>query len=233
MDPRSKKRVREGGVLLITGCLLPGAGSPGEREAQVSQAIRLPPPRLTGSVAVESALKERRSVREYARVALGLQETSQLLWAAQGTTTPDGRRTAPSAGALYPLEVYLVAGNVTDLPAGVYRYVPDGHRLVKVAAGDRRSALAAAALGQDWIRSASAALVLAAVYERTARKYGERSAEYVPFEAGCAAENVALQAVALGLGTVAVGAFDDSEVAKVAGLRDGERPLVILPLGRP
>jgi SagB-type dehydrogenase family enzyme len=184
-------------------------------------------------VEVEAALRARRSVREFAVSPLSLAELSQLLWAAQGTTTGDGRRTAPSAGALYPLEVSVVAGDVTGLPAGVYRYRPDGHRLMPVATGDRRRALAAAALEQDWMRPAPVALVIAAVYARTERKYGERAARYVHFEAGCAAENVALQAVALGLGTVVVGAFQDREVAAVAALDTNERPLAILPVGRP
>lgn len=216
----------------MVGCLLQGAGSSGQREGQMADIVRLPPPRLTGGMAVESALQGRRSVREYARAALSLQELGQLLWAAQGTTSPDGHRTAPSAGALYPLELNVVAGNVTDLAAGVYRYLPAEHRLAPVAAGDRRRALAAAALDQDWMRSAPAALVIAAVHERTARKYGARAERYVHLEAGCAAENVALQAVALGLGTVVVGAFDDAEVAKVTALRAEERPIAILPLGR-
>jgi SagB-type dehydrogenase family enzyme len=198
----------------------------------MAETIRLSAPRSSGSVSVESALERRRSLREFARVSLGLPELAQLLWAAQGVTSPDGLRTAPSAGALYPLEVYVVAGNVTDLAAGVYRYVPADHGLVRVAPGDRRKALAAAALGQDWLASAPAALVIAAVYERTARKYRTRAERYVHFEAGCAAENVALQAVAMGLGTVVGGAFEDGEVAKAAGLRVDERPLAILPVGR-
>jgi SagB-type dehydrogenase family enzyme len=183
-------------------------------------------------MAVERVLHRRRSFREFSQVALGLSELSQLLWAAQGLTSPDGRRTAPSAGALYPLEVYVVAGDVTDLAAGVYRYAPADHGLVWVAEGDRRRALAAAALDQDWMVSAPAALLIAAVLERTARKYHARGEQYVHFEAGCAAQDVALQAVALGLGTVVVAAFDDGEVAKVVALRSDERPLAILPVGR-
>jgi SagB-type dehydrogenase family enzyme len=197
----------------------------------MAEAIRLPAPRVSGGVAVEHALDTRRSLREFAGEPLGLPELAQLLWAAQGVTTRDGRRTAPSAGALYPLEVYVVAGSVTGLPAGVYRYVPADHRLVRAASGDRRRALAAAALGQDWLASAPVALVIAAVYERANRKYGARAEQYVPFEAGCAAENVALQAEALRLGTVVVGAFDDAQVGRVAALPAGERPLAILPVG--
>lgn len=199
----------------------------------MGQTIQLPPPRFSGAVAVESALFGRRSLREFSRVALGLPDLSQLLWAAQGVTSPDGRRTAPSAGALYPLEVYVVAGDVTDLTAGVYRYLPADHALVLVAGGDRRKALAAAALDQDWMVPAPAALVIVAALERTTRKYRARGEQYVHFEAGCAAQDVALQALTLGLGTVVAAAFDDSEVAKVVALRSDERPLAILPVGHP
>lgn len=198
----------------------------------MTEVVRLPAPRTSGGVAVEHALEARRSLREYAREGLFLSALAQLLWAAQGVTSHDGRRTAPSAGALYPLEVYVVAGSVADLPAGVYRYVPADHCLVRVASGDRRRALAAAALEQDWLASAPVSLLIAAVLERLTRRYRTRAEQYVHFEAGCAAQNVALQAEALGLGTVVVGAFDDAEVGRVAALSAGERPLAILPVGR-
>jgi SagB-type dehydrogenase family enzyme len=182
-------------------------------------------------MSVEEALRRRRSLREFRPAPLALTEAAQLLWAAQGRTAEDGRRSAPSAGALYPLEVFLVAGRVEGLAPGVYRYRPDGHVLERVTEGDRRRALSEAALGQAWVRSAPAALVLAAVHERTARKYGRRAERYVHIEVGTAAQNVALQAVALGLGTVLVGAFDDAELARASGLAPEERPLAILPVG--
>jgi SagB-type dehydrogenase family enzyme len=193
--------------------------------------IRLPEPRAPGATSVEEALRRRRSLREFRPTPLTLAEAAQLLWAAQGRTAEDGRRTAPSAGALYPLEVFLVAGRVEGLAPGVYRYRPDGHILEPVIEGDRRRALSEAALGQGWVGGAPAALVVAAVEERTARKYGRRAERYVHIEVGAAAQNVALQAVALGLGTVVVGAFDDAAVARVAGLAPEERPLAILPVG--
>lgn len=230
MNRTLRRGRRTAGLVLVGGSLL--APVAGEQEASKIHTIRLPAPRLEGRVSVERALDERRSQREFGAAALTLQELSQLLWAAQGLNRPDGGRTAPSAGALYPLEVFVVAGNVAGLTAGVYRYLPAGHGLAAVAEGDRRRALATAALGQDWIRSAPAALVVAAVYERTGRKYGARAPQYVHFEAGCAAENVALQAVALGLGTVVVGALDEAKVAAAIGLRAEERPLAILPVGR-
>lgn len=231
MKPKLGRGGRTAGLVLVGGSLL--ASVAGEQEASTARTIGLPAPRLEGRVSVERALEQRRSQREFEAAALTLQELSQLLWAAQGQNRPDGGRTAPSAGALYPLEVYVAAGNVAGLTAGVYRYLPAGHGLAPVAAGDRRRALATAALGQDWIRSAPAVFVIAAVYERTARKYGLRAPQYVHFEAGCAAENVALQAVALGLGTVVVGAFQDGDVVAATGLRAEERPLAILPVGRP
>lgn len=132
--------------------------------------IKLPEPRQDGKTSVESALCRRRSVREFGKAGLTLAEISQLLWAAQAITDPEGRRAAPSAGALYPLEVLLVTGGQDELPAGVYRYRPQGHELIPVVPGDQRAKLAAAALDQDWLNDAPATIAIAAVYERTARK---------------------------------------------------------------
>jgi SagB-type dehydrogenase family enzyme len=156
----------------------------------------------------------------------------QLLWATQGTTR-GGHRTAPSAGALYPLEAYLVASRVEGLAPGVYRYEPAAHRLVRLAAGDRSGDLARAAFGQDWLGEAAAIVVLAAVEQRTTAKYGRRGVRYVRMEAGHAAQNVLLQAAALGIGATPVGAFDDARVHKVLGLDAAEQPLYLLPVGRP
>jgi len=167
-------------------------------------------------------------VREFSSTPLTLEETSQLLWAAQGLTHPAGYRTAPSAGALYPLEVYVV------LPEGVYHYDPDGHRLDLHLSGDACPALYAAALRQDPIMDAPAVFVIAAVYERTAVKYGkERSPRYVHLEAGHAAQNLLLQAVALDLGAVPIGAFYDDEVKKVLALPQDQQPLYLIPVGHP
>ena len=184
-------------------------------------------------VSVEAALQQRRSVRQFATGPLELADVAQLLWAGQGVTHPDGLRTAPSAGALHPLELYLVAGEVTDLPAGVYRYRPRDHRLVPVAPRDVRRPLAAAALQQSWIADAPAVLVITGVRERTARKYGSRAERYVHMEVGHAAQNVYLQAEADGLATTMVGAFDDERLQDVLGLPADHEPLAVLPLGRP
>jgi SagB-type dehydrogenase family enzyme len=184
-------------------------------------------------VSVQAALGKRRSVRAFSGAAISLEEIAQLLWAAQGISHPMGLRTAPSAGALYPLECHLVAGEVTSLPAAVYRYEPFAHELRPTVAGDRRDALCEAALAQAWIATAAAVLVLAAVERRTTAKYGERGIRYVHIEVGHAAENVCLQAVALGLGTTMVGAFHDDSVSALLSLRRDERPLCLLPIGRP
>jgi SagB-type dehydrogenase family enzyme len=192
--------------------------------------VALPAPLGAGALAVEQALAQRRSVREFRAEPLELARLSQLLWAAQGVRA-DGHRTAPSAGALYPLEIYVLAGRVPGLEAGVFRYVPAGHRLDPVATGDRRAAAAQAAGGQSFLAAAPAVIVVAADERRTSGKYGGRATRYVDFEAGAAAENLALEAVALGLGTVVVGSFDDARMAQVAGLRPGERPVVLMPVG--
>lgn len=194
--------------------------------------IQLPPPRFDSRTSVESALRQRRSVREFIPKPLPLAHASQLLWAAQGVTGTEGQRTAPSAGALYPLELLAVAGTEGELPAGIFRYRPSRHDLVLVVSGDRRRALAAAALGQGWVAQAPLTLAIAAVLDRTAGKYGPRARRYVDMEAGHAAQNIHLQAVALELGTVVVGAFDDAEVGKVLGLGAHEQPLCLMPIGR-
>jgi SagB-type dehydrogenase family enzyme len=158
---------------------------------------------------------------------------SQLLWAAQGVTDADGGRTAPSAGALYPLEISLVAGAVEGLSHGIYRYRPRRHELVRSAEGDRRSVLARAALRQDWMKAAPAILVVAAVYSRTTGKYGERGRKYVHMDVGHAAQNVYLQAAALDLGTTFVGAFHDNQVKQCLELPAAEHPLGLMPVGHP
>jgi len=197
-----------------------------------TNVIKLPEPAYNGNLSVEKALHERRSVRHYSDKPLTLTEVSQILWAAQGITSPNGLRTAPSAGALYPLEVYLVVGKVTDCAAGVYKYGPREHVLVKNSDGDRRAELCAAALSQACVANSTAVLVISAVYKRTTRKYGDRGIRYVHMEAGHAAQNVYLQAGSLGLATVAVGAFDDDRVKNVLDLPNEEEPLYLLPLGR-
>lgn len=192
--------------------------------------VKLPPPDTVGQVTVEQALWHRRSVRMFANEFLTTSQVGQLLWAAQGLNTGSRRRTAPSAGATYPMEIYLVAGKVEGLKPGLYHYRSDGHAVELSRAGDIREDLAAAALNQRSIAAAPAVLVLAAEYSRTAQRYGERTARYVHMEAGHVGENVHLQCEALGLGTVMIGAFQDDLVKKALGIsRD---PLYIMPVGR-
>ena len=194
-----------------------------------SAGVSLPPPQA-GAMSLEEALARRRSVREFSAGALTLAEVSRLAWAAQGVTKPEGR-TAPSAGATYPLEVYLAVGEVKGLAAGVYRYRPGPHRLEAVADGDIRRQLAAAAVGQEWVSRAALVVVIAAAFERTTARYGRRGERYVHMEAGHAAQNLLLQAAALGLGATPVGAFNDAEVCRLLHLPDGETPLYLIPVG--
>ncbi len=202
------------------------------------EAKPLPPPDTAGGLPVGKALALRRSVRSFEDRSLGLRDLAQLLWAAQGVTQPasgsrPALRTAPSAGALYPLELYVVAGKVEGLAAGVYRYEPARHLLHPVAGGDRRGDLARAALNQASLSSAPAVFVVSAVVSRTAARYGERAPRYVHMEVGAAVENLLLQAVALGLGGVFVGAFHDAQVGEVVGIPSPEEVLALVPVGYP
>ncbi len=216
---------------LVLGVLIGGATM--IQHDVCAEEIALPTPSHSSRISVEMALQQRRSLREYLDMPVTLAEVSQLLWASQGVTNKHGYRTAPSAGALYPLEVYLVAGHVTGLPVGVYKYRPHTHTLVNIVEGDLRSDLASAALGQSPVRDGAIVLVLAAVYERTTTKYGRRGSQYVHMEVGHVAQNVYLQTVSLELGTVFIGAFSDDSVKDVLKMSDTERPLGIMPIGRP
>ncbi len=192
--------------------------------------IILPAPTLEGNVSVEEAIKRRRSVRSFKKESLTIEQISQLLWSAQGITgTLHGFsfRAAPSAGALYPLEVYTV------VKAGIYHYIPAEHKLVLIKEGDFRRKLANAGLSQSAISTAPLDIVITAVYERTTVKYGERSIRYVHIEVGHVAENILLQATSLGLGSVTIGAFYDEKVKNVLGCSEEEVPLYIIPVGKP
>jgi SagB-type dehydrogenase family enzyme len=194
--------------------------------------IALPEPIIDGEISLEQSLAKRRSVREYSDEPLALAEVSQLLWAAQGITAGNRYRTAPSAGALYPLEIHVVAGDVDGLAAGIYRYAPEQHELILTAEGDFRAQLANAALGQSAVREGAIDLVFTAVYQRTTKKYGDRGIRYVHMEVGHAAQNVCLQAAAIDLGVVTIGAFHDDQVGELLNLPEDEAPLYILPVGR-
>ena len=215
-------------VLVIMGIVACGADSEAVTTMETirqTQSEALPAPVLDGDVSLEEALRLRRSVRDYAATDLTRQELSQLLWATQGITGERGGRTAPSAGGLYPLEVYAVTSD------GVFRYLPDGHRVQHHLAGDLRVRLAAAALDQEAVAEAPVVVVIAAVYARTEGKYGTRAERYVQLEAGHAAQNLLLQAVAMDLGAVPIGAFYDAEVQEVLALPADHQPLYLIPVG--
>lgn len=236
-DPLSRRALLTQGGRLALISISPLGVSAMERTqilaSETAERVTLPPPAHGGEMTVAAALRERRSLRDFNGAAIGVREVAQLLWAAQGITHPMGLRTAPSAGALYPLECHLVAGAVTGLAAAVYRYDPRRHDLAPTVEGDRRGELAAAALGQTWMATAPAVIAIAAVARRTTAKYGERGLRYVRIETGHAAENVYLQAAALGLGTTIVGAFDDERVHGLLAMAPDEDPLALLPVGRP
>ena len=195
--------------------------------------IELPMPQIKGNVSLEESIALRRSVRDFADEPLSLKELSQLLWAGQGMTDQSrGLRAAPSAGALYPLELIVVAKNVEGLKPGAYRYVPQKHALRLIKSGELSPALARAGLGQHSISEAPAVILINGIYARTTIKYGERGTRYVHIEVGCSLENMLLQAVALNLGAVVVGAFDDDEIKQVTGSGKSEQPLALICVGR-
>jgi len=198
-----------------------------------SKTIALPAPKLSGDLSVEEALQKRRSVRNYRDAALSLAEIGQLAWAAQGITGGNrGYRTAPSAGATFPIEIYFLLTGMDDVPDGVYRYGNRDHRLVKVLPGDKRRDVFQAALRQEAIINAPVVMVITGVVERTAARYGERAPRFVYLEAGHVAQNVCLQAVGLDIGTVVIGAFDDDGIKRALQLAENESPLYLMPLGK-
>ena len=232
-------------LLLFSGCTRRTSASERDNLALAktennSLIYFLPPPNTEGVLSVEAALANRRSRRHFLNQALTMEQLSQILWAAYGITAPipghpalrGGLRTTPSAGALFPLEIYVVVGNVYGLTAGVYKYISEKHKLVRIIDRDIRAELSRAALNQLMVRDAPVTLVYTAVFERITARYGERGRErYVWIELGHSAQNVYLQAEALGLGTCAIGAFIDSRVSELLQLPADERPVYLMPLG--
>jgi SagB-type dehydrogenase family enzyme len=209
------------GILLAACGREDEQGPPGRRVAAAQ-------PTTKGATTVEEALAQRRSVRDFLDRPLSEAQLAQLAWAAQGVTdSTRGFRTAPSAGALYPIELYVVAAR------GVSRYLPREHAFELVAAGDRRQALAKASVNQTWVATAPVTFVVAAAYERTTGKYGERGIRYATIEVGHVCQSISLQAVALGLGSVSVGAFEDDEVRRLIGAPPDHRPLCLVCVGYP
>jgi SagB-type dehydrogenase family enzyme len=219
-------------VLVILSFMTAGCGI--EKAASAvpeGNQIVLPEPAHDSGISIEEALLNRRSVRSFGNEAITLQQLGQLLWAGQGITSADGKRTAPSAGALYPLKVYAVIGNVAGITPGIYEYQPALHTMTRVIDGDWRQALSQAAMGQSSVKQAALDIVITGVYEITTSKYGERGKMYVHMEAGHAAQNICLQAVSLKLGAVTIGGYDDAGVRKVLNLPEHETPLYIIPAG--
>jgi len=206
--------------------------------------IKLSLPQLKGEVSLEETILRRRSVRRYRREPLDLSQLSQILWSAQGITGTRGFRAAPSAGATYPLEIFVFVGKrgiiaseakqpPEELQAGIYHYEVDSHSLSLHTSGDLRPDLARAALDEEFIVKAPVDIVICALYHRTSYRYGSRGERYVHMEVGHVGENIHLQAVALGLATVEVGAFHDEEVRNVLGVDEQIKPLYIMPVGKP
>lgn len=193
--------------------------------------ISMPGPKKIGSISVEAALSARRSVRAYAEQPLTLAEVGQLLWAAQGVTSEDGKRTAPSAMHRYPLEIAVVARNVDGLPSGAYRYVPAKHSLEPLISAKQGISLLAGSTTQAQVRSAPAVFVIAAVYERMGP--GTQNHTWTDYEAGLASENLLLETVALGLGAVVTGGIEPASVKDAIKLTGREQVIVVIPVGHP
>ena len=200
----------------------------------------LPSPKTKGNMSVEEALANRRSRRNFQDKALSAEQLSQILWAAYGITRPvsdrpllrGGLRTAPSAGALYPLEIYVVIGKVAGIEAGVYKYDSKEHKIVRTIDRDIREELSAAALNQNMLREAPVTVVYTAVFSRVTERYGQRGVErYVFMEIGHSAQNIYLQAEAMGLGTCAIAAFNDSRISELLRLPEDEKPFYLMPAG--
>jgi SagB-type dehydrogenase family enzyme len=192
------------------------------------EEIMLPEPRLKSDFSLEEAMAKRRSIRDFTGKGIEIEKISQLLWAAQGITEKSsGKRTAPSAGALYPMELFIV------MKDGTYHYVPEEHKLMKISSEDLRQKLSAACIFQQSVSDAAIDIVLTAIYERTTIKYGERGIRYVHMEAGHVCQNILLTSVSLGLGAVPIGAFDDSSVQKLLNLPSHYMPLYVIPVGYP
>jgi len=213
------------GVLLTIDAFWFGLNAASGEENMKTKIIELPKPVLKGDLSVEETIKKRRSVRSYCEKELSDEQLSQLLWAAQGITDKRGLRAAPSAGALYPLKIYAVKKE------GLFHYIPDGHSLEVISNKDLRSALAKAAWGQDFVAQAPVDIIICAVYKRIQSIYSDRAVRYTDIEVGHVAENVHLQAVALGLDSVPVGAFSDDAVSSLLGLSKEETPVYIIPVG--
>lgn len=201
---------------------------------KTGKQIQLPPPKTTGTVSVEQAINQRRTVRRFDSRNMQSANLSQLLWAAQGITDENGfKRAAPSAGALYPMDLYVVAGQnaVEQLPSGVYHYHSNQHNLTLITEGDLRKEVCRAALSQMWMAKAPLNIVITAEFSRVSIKYAERGVRYAMIEAGHIGQNLFLQAESLGLKAGIAGAFDNQKLNRILGLPKTYAPLLIMPVG--
>jgi SagB-type dehydrogenase family enzyme len=201
--------------------------------AASARVVSLPEPRTDGGISVEKAFQERRSIRSFTNESLTLEQISELCWAAQGVTDDKGHRTSPSAMASYPLEVYVLAGNVTDLPSGVYHYSPEGHNLTVIKEGNQIPDLFNSSMGgkEDWRKSAPSVFIVTGVFERINKVPGEDLSRFVYVETGTASENLLLEVVSLGLGATYTAGFDENKTRECLDLASGEEPIAVLPVG--
>ena len=236
-------------IIAVTAIFMFGCNAPKKTNTESTPLVKeegaqltysLPSPILDGTVSVEKTMNDRRSRRSYVDRAISAEQLSQILWSAYGINLPrpdvanlrGGLRTAPSAGARYPFEIYVLVGKVTGIETGLYRYIADGHKIIRVSEKDKRADLAAAALNQTMISDAPISLFYSAIYSRMTDRYGDRGRErYVCIDLGHSSQNVYLQAEALKLGTCAIGAFIDDRVKAVMELPAEEEPLYIMPVG--
>jgi len=210
---------------LAGGCTSQAPSRPQTSPARYGSPVPLPSPTVTGTISVEKAIGKRRSMRAFRPDPLPMATIGQLLWAGQGVTSPDGKRAAPSAGALYPLELYVVTAEQ------VMHYLPSGHRVQSRAVSDLRPELKAAAVGQSSVGTAPVVIVVAAVPGRLSHRYGDKSDPFVQIEVGHAAQNILLQAAALGLAAVPVGSLDPSRAANALALPSDQTVLYLIPVG--
>ncbi len=198
-----------------------------------NEQIILPNPKKTWNLTVEEALQQRRSIRSFQDSYLTMDELGQILWAAQGITDDNYKRTAPSAWATYPLEIYVAVNNVEDIHQWVYYYDNKNHELKRIVKGNVSDELTSAALGQSFVGDAAVNFIIAGKYERTTLRYSDRWKQYVHMEVGHVGQNIYLQCEALDLWTVAIGAFNDEEVRQILDVWKEKTPFYIMPVWKP
>ena len=217
---------------LVYGCKV----NPEPAEAMDSSHVLLPEPRYESTTSVEEALKGRRSIRDFSEEPLGIEEVSQLLWAGQGVTSEDGKRTVPSAGATYTIELYIIALNVEGFSKGIYHYNPSEHSLIRIREGDFREELLGATRNQPRFEKVPVSIIIAGNFERHKKKFGgvpeDLVKTWVYTEAGHASQSMYLQSESLGLGMVLMGGFDESKLNSLLELPSNETSLYLIPLGR-